>query len=71
MRKVLLFSALMCCAVAVSAQNTEGQETLKHMQSKINQVEKWNRYVNTFNEALDSLYGDFQKSVFEYDERFN
>ena len=71
MRKVLLFSALMCCAVAVSSQNTEGQETLKHMQSKINQVEKWNRYVNTFNEALDSLYGDFQKSVFEYDERFN
>ena len=72
MRKVLLFAVAMCCVVAVSAQQTRNeQDLLKQMQGKIKQVEKWNRYANTFNEELDSVYGDFQKSVFGYDERFN
>ena len=72
MRKVVLFVVSMCCMVSAFAQQTrDGQELLKQMQSKIKQVEKWNRYANTFSEQLDSVYGDFQKSVFEYDERFN
>ena len=71
MKKTILFVVLVCCVVSATAQNAYSQEMLKHMQSKINQVEKWNHYVNTFSETLDSLYGDFQKSVFGYDERFN
>ena len=72
MRKVVLFVVSMCCMVSASAQQTrDGQELLKQMQSKIRQVEKCNRYANTFSEELDSIYGDFQKSIFEYDERFN
>ena len=72
MRKVLLFAVAMCCVVAASAQQTRNEQgLLKQMQGKIKQVEKWNCYANTFSEQLDSVYGDFQKSVFEYDERFN
>ena len=64
-------AAMALTVVSASAQNTNGQITSNHLQSKINQVEKWNRYANTFSEVLDSVYGDFQKSVFEYDEHFN
>ena len=34
-------------------------------------MERLNRYTNTFSEKLDSIYGDFQKHQFEYDNRLN
>ena len=70
---LLVFLAAMTCTVvsAFAQQTRDGQDLLKQMQSKIKQVERWNRYANTFSEQLDSIYGDFQKSIFEYDERFN
>lgn len=72
MRKVVLFVVSMCCMVSAFAQQTrDGQELLKQMQSKIKQVERWNRYTNTFSETLDSIYEDFQKHQFEYDNRLN
>ena len=69
---LVFLAAMTCTVVSASAQQTRNeQDLLKQMQGKIKQVEKWNRYANTFSEQLDSVYGDFQKSVFGYDERFN
>ena len=70
---LLVFLAAMTCTVvsAFAQQTMNERDLLKQMQSKIKQVERWNRYANTFSEQLDSIYGDFQKSIFEYDERFN
>lgn len=72
MKKYLFFAALMCCMVSVGAQQPRNvQEAFKEMQNKIRKVERWNHYVNTFSEKLDSLCIDFEKYLFEYDERFN
>ena len=72
MKKSIFFAALMCCLVSMSAQQLKNepkhQRTLKE---KVAQVERLNRYTNTFSETLDSIYGDFQKCHFEYDNHFN
>ena len=72
MKKTMIFAALMCCFVSMSAQQLKHepkhQQTLKE---KVAQVEKLNRYTNTFTETLDSIYSDFEKCQFEYDNRFN
>ena len=68
----MIFAALMCCVVSLTAQQMKYEP--KHQQSlkeRVAQVEKLNRYTNTFSETLDSIYGDFQKCHFEYDNHFN
>ena len=68
----MIFAALMCCLVSMSAQQLKNEP--KHqrtMEERVAQVERLNRYTNTFSEKLDSVCGDFQKYQFEYDSRFN
>jgi hypothetical protein len=68
----MIFAALMCCVVSLTAQQLKHEP--KHQQSlkeRVAQVERLNRYTNTFSEKLDSIYGDFQKYQFEYDNRLN
>ena len=68
----MIFAALMCCLVSVSAQQLKNEPKYQpSLQDRVAQVEKLNRYANTFSETLDSIYGDFQKCVLEYDDRFN
>ena len=72
MKRALFFAALMCCVVSMSAQQLKHEhkrpQTLKE---RVTQVERLNRYTNTFSETLDSIYGDFEKCQFAYDSRFN
>ena len=68
----MIFAALMCCFVSMSAQQLKHE--LKHQQTlkeKVAQVERLNRYTNTFSEKLDSIYGDFEKCQFAYDDHLN
>jgi len=72
MKKSMIFAALMCCFVSMSAQQLKHE--LKHQQTlkeKVAQVERLNRYTNTFSEKLDSIYGDFEKCQFAYDDHLN
>ena len=72
MKKSMIFAALMCCFVSMSAQQLKHE--LKHQQTlkeKVAQVERLNRYTNTFSEKLDSIYGDFEKCQFSYDDHLN
>ncbi len=72
MKRSMIFAALMCCVVSLTAQQLKHEP--KHQQSlkeRVAQVERLNRYTNTFSEKLDSIYGDFQKHQFEYDNRLN
>ena len=62
---------LMLCIIHTGLLRAQIMPQTEMLKNRISRVEKWNRYANTFSEELDSLYGDFQKSVFEYDERFN
>ena len=72
MKKSMIFAALMCCFVSMSAQQLKHepkhQQTLKE---KVAQVERLNHYTNTFSEKLDSIYGDFEKCQFSYDDHLN
>ncbi len=61
----------MLCIIHTGLLRAQIMPQTEMLKNRISRVEKWNRYANTFSEELDSLYGDFQKSVFEYDERFN
>ena len=72
MKKLALFAAALCCMVSASAQHIKSNPmTQKSLKDKIQQVEKWNRYENTFSEKLDSIYTDYEKGILAYDERFN
>ena len=72
MKRTMIFAALMCCFVSMSAQQLKHepkhQQTLKE---KVAQVERLNHYTNTFSEKLDSIYGDFEKCQFAYDDHLN
>ena len=72
MKKLALFAAALCCMVSASAQHIKSNPMAqKSLKDKIQQVEKWNRYENTFSEKLDSIYTDYEKGILAYDERFN
>ena len=72
MKKHLILAALMCCLMSASAQPFKHEHKRpQSLKERIVQVEKLNRYENTFSETLDSIYGDFQKCHFEYDNHFN
>ena len=72
MKKLALFAAALCCMVSASAQPIKNEpKAHKSLKDKVQQVEKWNRYENTFSEKLDSLYTDYEKGILAYDERFN
>ena len=72
MKKSILFAALMCYIVSVSAQQPQNEpEALKSMKAKIQQVERLNRHENNFTVKLDSVTGDELRFLYEYDDRLN
>ena len=72
MKKHLILAALMCCLMSASAQPFKHEHKRpQSLKERVTQVERLNRYENTFSETLDSIYGDFEKCQFEYDNHFN
>lgn len=72
MKNFMIFAAMMCCMVSASAQQAKHKLNVhKALKDKAQQTEKWNRYENTYSEKLDSVYADFERAYFAYDERFN
>lgn len=72
MKKHMIFAALMCCVVSLTAQQTQNEpKALKSMKAKIQQVERLNRHENNFTVKLDSVIGESAKFLYEYDARLN
>ena len=72
MRKILLFTALICCMMPVMAQKNNDNKILKEMRERRKKVELLNSRANTYTEKLDSLIvANYYREIISYDERLN
>ena len=69
MKKTLLFAALMCCIVSVSAQPFRKESKQRSWEESLELVEKLNRHENVYTMKLDSVtmnVGDDMRILLDY-----